>query len=264
MRIAIFFFLLFTSVVAKGQCQGFQLTLTKSDPSCHDFSDGSIAFNVSGNNGNFTVTITDILGNIVPVPSWNQLFAGTYNGVAVDDSNCVSTTSIFLVNPPEIQAQFTYTDPTHLDSCNGIAEIDTVLNYLGNYASISYFWSPGGPGGVGETIKNDLCNDFYSVTINDEYGCNTVIDFASGSASTDHIDKEKSISFYPHPVVNQLNLALPNVNDAVFQIYSVSGQLIRSGVVTNGKIDFTGLEQGQYVLKITSKGNEYSSLIVKG
>lgn len=256
--------LVFVGFSANGQCDSLNMTLTGSNPICHDFSDGSISVSVSGANGIPTITTTDISGTIVSYsPTINSLIGGWYYVEVVDDSSCVAIDSIFLVNPPEMDALITYTDPTHIDSCNGIAEVDTVLNYQGNYANIGYYWNPGGPSGIGETIKDDLCNDFYSVTINDEWGCSIVVDFASGSATTHENGQIESIIVYPNPVVDQL-FVTGNLSDGTkVLIYTTTGQLVSNVELEANKIDISDLKSGQYIVKIVSNGSVHSPQIIK-
>ncbi|MEX1001652.1 MAG: T9SS type A sorting domain-containing protein [Crocinitomicaceae bacterium] len=263
--LSLIFFMLFAT--SWGQCESFSLTLSNMDPSCYGFCDGSVTSVVSGANGMIYGEVTDSNGTVFLAgamgTSPNDLCPGWYYVEVQDDSSCYALDSIYLSNPLQMQAQLTLTDPTHLDTCNGIAEVDTVLDYQGNYANINYFWNPGGPGGVGETIKNDLCNDFYSVTIYDEFGCSIIVDITSGSASIAGQLAVKSTSIYPNPARDYIHIANDHLIPSKIQIYSMTGQLIKTGIIESNKIDLSDIVPGQYILKISNNQSIYTSRIVK-
>lgn len=62
--------------------------------------------------------------------------------------------------------------------------------------------------------------------------------------------KEK-VSFFPNPVRSELHIKTPDSNDGYYyQVYNMSGQLVKSGKFENGKTDLSSLISGAYLLRI--------------
>ena len=54
---------------------------------------------------------------------------------------------------------------------------------------------------------------------------------------------------YPNPVKSVLNVK--NISaKANYKIYTASGQLLKSGLILNNKVDVSGLVNGMYVIDI--------------
>ncbi|MBK1895097.1 T9SS type A sorting domain-containing protein [Chryseobacterium paridis] len=68
----------------------------------------------------------------------------------------------------------------------------------------------------------------------------------------DIISKEK-ISVFPNPVKNELHIKAPNNNEGYYyQIYDMSGKLVKSGKFENGQIDLSALSSGGYLIRINN------------
>jgi hypothetical protein len=227
------------------------MTLVGHDPICHNYSDGAITISTSGGNGTLTFTITDSTGTIInsrPGGTENALLGRFWYYVEVtDDSACYLIDSVYLVNPPPISAQISFINPTSLGACDGIASVDTIINNQGNYYNIAFFWSPGGPRGIGENIKDDLCNDFYELTIIDDYGCDYYEEIVSGSAS--HSFKSNSFNIYPNPTNGKLNIDSNGTQIKKTEVYAINGQLLLE-LVSTEQVDLSTLEKGHYLLII--------------
>ncbi len=82
---------------------------------------------------------------------------------------------------------------------------------------------------------------------------------ASGKASaalssvevTEKVNKNK-ISLFPNPVKDILYINAPEKDGYYYQIYNVSGQLVRSGKFENGKTDLSALSSGIYLVRINN------------
>lgn len=66
---------------------------------------------------------------------------------------------------------------------------------------------------------------------------------------------------YPNPVKDLLNV--DDAEDASFEIFDLSGNIVYSGVVSDGKIVTSELSEGMYVLTIKKEIGAYSTKIVK-
>lgn len=82
---------------------------------------------------------------------------------------------------------------------------------------------------------------------------------ASGKASAalssaeviEKVNKNK-ISLFPNPVKDILYINTPENDGYYYQIYNVSGQLVRSGKFENGKTDLSALSSGIYLVRINN------------
>jgi hypothetical protein len=82
---------------------------------------------------------------------------------------------------------------------------------------------------------------------------------ASGKASAalssaeviEKVNKNK-ISLFPNPVKDILYINTPEKDGYYYQIYNVSGQLVRSGKFENGKTDLSALSSGIYLVRINN------------
>lgn len=152
-------------------------------PTCHDFSDGSIVLNINGGGtGSETFSITDTSGTELIVGSSNaanNLSSGWYYFFVDLGNGCTATDSVELVNPFELLPQMSFEHVLCNGDATGVAQVDTTLNWQGDYNQISYHWNPN-PCGI-SGIGADSCGAFtagdYVLTINDDNGCSNSIDF---------------------------------------------------------------------------------------
>lgn len=74
---------------------------------------------------------------------------------------------------------------------------------------------------------------------------------------------EKQLQIYPNPATDFIYLDLPEDERLEYQLFDLTGLLIRSGVISNRKIDISELPSGGYVLQIKSKNGVVSKKIIK-
>ncbi|MFT5822298.1 MAG: gliding motility-associated-like protein [Crocinitomix sp.] len=162
---------------------GISIDAIVNEPTCFGFSDGSIVLNIPDGLEDPTFTITNADGELINVDNSNaanELPTGWYYFEVEDDSGCGSAIdSIFIGQPNQLDAEITVTDPPCHGDETGWARIDNVFNATGSLDAISYFWSPNPSGveGIGADSTWALGAGDYTVTINDENGCSTVLDF---------------------------------------------------------------------------------------
>ena len=70
-------------------------------------------------------------------------------------------------------------------------------------------------------------------------------------------DTKVKISLYPNPAQNMLEF---NLSTFSYQLYSIDGQLVETGKVTNGQISVDNLSQGHYLIAIDTAENESQTL----
>lgn len=75
-----------------------------------------------------------------------------------------------------------------------------------------------------------------------------------------------TLSLYPNPVVNELNIKLPTtVKEAQIRIVDISGRTVKENKITtsNNKLDVTSLSQGVYIIEIKTDKETISKKIIK-
>jgi len=266
MKILFLLLILCINFFSFSQCDDFQINITVYHPTCPNYADGSISVGVIGANGVIGGQITNSSGIIMLNPTStgttpNILSSGWYYIFIYDESGCEIYDSVYLANPDEMEVIMNITLPSSSSACDGIAEVDTVLFYNGSFMNLGFYWAPGGPGGIGQIVKSDLCYGNYSVTVNNELGCGVTRHFSVGNLNiNENPDTLIIFSVYPNPARNQFwvdcsNLPLAQNETILLRIYDLSGREVY-GININSsihEIDASLWKQGSYLLVLTSE-----------
>jgi Leucine-rich repeat (LRR) protein len=132
-------------------------------------------------------------------------------------------------------------------------------------------------------VKNGNNTSFtgFSASTNPDLTCITVDDVAYSTANWTDIDPQtsfsedcslsvgdqelnESISIYPNPVKNSLNISIKQ--DGNYSIMAMNGQVVKKGRIAIGEntLDVSSLTQGIYLINLkTDKGNVTKKLILK-
>ena len=144
-----------------------------TDPLCHGGSDGTATENASGGSGNYSY-----LWNTTPPQITQQatgLSAGTYMVTVTDDSGCVATAPVTLVDPSAITfGPSVVTDARCFGSSDGTAQIFP----QGGAGVYQYQW-----GDSASQITNpagSLKAGTYIVTVTDARGCTATVSVTVG------------------------------------------------------------------------------------
>ena len=154
-----------------------------NDPTCYQFTDGSVTVSTTGGNGGNTFSIWDSVLNILNpgnTNTANTLGEGWYYATITDSEGCFNADSIFLDDPDELAIDLTVNQPLCYGLATGSVNVDTVYNYNGSYNQIAYFWNPNPsavPNGIGASYINHLGPGSYTLQINDAAGCDNTFDF---------------------------------------------------------------------------------------
>ncbi len=77
-----------------------------------------------------------------------------------------------------------------------------------------------------------------------------------GVGIEDNVSEKQLVSVYPNPAKNLLNVELLGTNEkAIFQIFSISGQLMQTGSLSNS-LDVSYLNNGVYFIRIETANEE--------
>ena len=69
--------------------------------------------------------------------------------------------------------------------------------------------------------------------------------------------EELSISIFPNPALNQLNISASNISNGTYSIYDLTGRLLAQSQISgiSNTIDISNLRSGQYILSISDEGD---------
>jgi len=168
------------SVLVDDDCT-MSLTVNSSNPVCFGSNDGDITINAVGAIGTLSFSISDALvgGAVLSATSTvNNLSEGWYY-FSVTDDMCTVIDSLFLDDPLAIEIDHIVIDPNCYGIADGLAYVDTILNYAGSYGQLAYQWSQGVFGtnvDFNDTIYNLGANDYF-LTVTDVNNCSKQIEF---------------------------------------------------------------------------------------
>jgi gliding motility-associated-like protein len=136
---------------------------TVSEIVCHDDNDAMIDIDPPSNN----LPIDYMWSSGEDTEDLSDLSQGTYTITATDANGCLGTSTFVIDNPPEIITNLAITQPA-----NGQPGA-SVLNVSGGVSGYTYQWS----NGTTESSDSNLEPGLYSVTITDERGCESIVNF---------------------------------------------------------------------------------------
>ena len=143
------------------------VSLTHTNMSCHNITDGSIYIACTGGTGVLHYTllpqnITNLTGVFVGLNS------NIYTLVVKDDSNCVFTTTSTIINPAALIYTSVSSSPI---SCNGNTNASIVVITSGGTGSYNYAISPALSPSNTTGIFTSLSANQYTVTVYDTNNC---------------------------------------------------------------------------------------------
>lgn len=160
------------------------IDISFNNPTCYQFSDGSVTVNATGGNDGKIYEIRNEDGELENVSNSNtanSLPQGTYTVTVTDEKGCSATGSATLTHPDELNIDLTVNQPLCYGFPTGTAIVDSVYNATGDLDSTEYYWTPNPLGEEGNGIgKNEVIKmgeGEYTLTINDDNGCSKIFDF---------------------------------------------------------------------------------------
>lgn len=161
---------------------GLAVEIILNEPTCHGFSDGSLTILSEDVLGEVTYQILDETGSLLNVDNSNTantLSTGWYYYIVDDGSGCITSDSVYIDQPAELDVSLTLFDPLCYGQASGWARVDEVFNYTGSFEEMTYIWNPN-PAGVGGLYADStysLSDGDHTLTINDANGCSKTFDF---------------------------------------------------------------------------------------
>jgi len=140
-----------------------QLSLDVQPVSCFGNSDGElILLQATGQYNDFEY----LWSTGDTTSSLTGLSAGVYSLLVTDSSGCSLDTSIWVLQPEEIEPVFKVVS----NSCHDENDASIEVQAYGGFPGYQYFWSTGSD----STVLDQLATDWYMLTITDAKGCSTV------------------------------------------------------------------------------------------
>ena len=141
-------------------------TISSQDVSCNGAGNGSVNVIASGGSGSLVYSIDG--GQNKPTSSFTNLIPGNYSIVVTDTNGCQDTSSVILVEPPQLIA--TSTGDTTI--CDGDSTALTATA-TGGAPPFSYNWTPGNLSGAVVHVSPSSQTD-YTTIVTDANGCTSV------------------------------------------------------------------------------------------
>jgi VCBS repeat-containing protein len=203
----------------------------------------------SGGSGNFTYSWSPTTGlsdpniqNPVATPSATVTYTVTVN----DGSDDVTSDVTVTVNPLPETPTITQQDNTL------VSDAET-----GN----QWYDSNGAIEGATSQVYTPTATDNYYVIVTSEFGCASEQSNVLYFVFTGIDELSKSVSIYPNPVTDVLNISgLENSRTKLVVLDSKGNMVISVDEFTSKQIDLSNLESGIYFVKIT---NEQINLVKK-
>jgi gliding motility-associated-like protein len=147
---------------------------------------------------------TGIIGDATP----NVLSAGTYIALLTNNLGCVTSDTITVNSPPQINLSVTPTDVNCFNACDGSA----VATASGGTGTLNYTWNP--LPGTGQNTPNagGLCAGNWDITITDANGCTENVAFVINQPNDISIDN-----------VSATDISCFGVNDGTVSVLSSGG-----------------------------------------
>ncbi len=162
--------------------------INQIDVICFGEDTGEISVEVTGGRLNYLYSWVGPNGFISITQNLNNLFAGTYNLNVTDQSGCIDTLEVELLQNDEISIDISITEIT----CYGANDASiTINNISGGISPYSIAWSNFGTG----MVQQNLSPGTYFITITDTENCVKVFPILI----------EEAPNFFISPIITQIS-----------------------------------------------------------
>jgi hypothetical protein len=223
---------------------GFEIDFSVENNTCFNSCDGSISVSAPNAQGNPTFTWE----NGSTDSQLNSLCSGTYVVAVTDENNCTISSSITVSQP----------EPLALGNFQIIETTDDGVEILvpvaGGTEPYEYAWT------TGANTSSALIpfDQNHELTVTDANGC-VVTNEVSFFFVNQQEFSESLPKIYPNPSTDFV--IIENIaSGSTIQFMDLTGRvvLIESIVSPKTQIDISSLEQGNYVVRIFSKNQEFT------
>ncbi|HHM20996.1 MAG TPA: T9SS type A sorting domain-containing protein, partial [Bacteroidetes bacterium] len=230
--------------------------------SCFGGSDGAIAATVNGGHS-AEGAVTFLWNTGATLDSLTGLPAGTYAVTVTDVEGCTGVAFAAIGQPDNIIINLDQITPATGNNADGAIEISV----FGGTGDFSFEWYLNNELISQEEDPTGLVAGVYFLLFTDANGCQTVFNIEVESVTTaQERNLLRHIRLTPNPTPGPfvLVLDLPRIREATVEILDVSGKIILSKKITNGRHNFnlTNHPAGVYLLQIQIGNTEVVKRIV--
>ncbi|MGB3948191.1 MAG: PKD domain-containing protein, partial [Bacteroidia bacterium] len=228
---------------------GPQVTLVSSfAPNCYGANNGMAIVTASGGTAPYTYLWNDV--NAQTTETATGLSAGVYNVSVKDNIGCESVFAVSITDPAPIVASIA-TTPSTCGSQTGTA---TATIVSGGTAPYTYYWSPGATSTASVT---NIGYGTYTVTINDNNGCQITKTATISDVNSATVDLDSTVSVS----------CSGGSNGAIY--IDVTGTATYTYAWSNGATtqDITGLTAGTYSVQVSGNNGchaVYTATVAEG
>jgi gliding motility-associated-like protein len=164
------------------------VNISGTNPRCFGMLNGAANAGVIGGTPGYSYTWTPAGGN---GPTATGLGAGNYFVTVQDANGCTATSSVVLINPPQMLASATSTNVSCFNACNGQA-IGSATNTIG---TVTWYWTGGSSPLATQNVSN-LCAGVYTMTATDQNNCtaSAIVTITQPSQLTASITSVQNVS----------------------------------------------------------------------
>lgn len=200
--------------------------------SCFGYSDGQLLVEVFGGTAPYSISCVGC--------NFNQLEAGTYQVIVLDENECVLNVDFSIPEPELLEINLNLTH--HIE--NGeLGSAEALI--IGGTAPYSINWSTGA---LNTNNIMNLVSGSYSVSVEDQNSCvsemNFEIDFLTSIKQLEQLNPV----LFPNPASNQLLIKGIETQLIQIQIFNAQGQqvLAHQNYIPNQTINISALPSGMY------------------
>lgn len=158
-----------TSSITITQPNAVQTNITSTKETCSYLNNGTATSAPTGGTPGYTYLWKP---SFQTTATATNLSAGTYTLTVADASNCTSTSTVLIKEPPILTADFSSQKNV---SCSGGNDGSLTANPLGGTPGYTYLWAPGG---ATTSIAAGLIAGTYSLTVKDANNCSATSSIA--------------------------------------------------------------------------------------
>ena len=182
---------------------------------------------------------------------FEDLSTGNYQFYIKDSSNCNSDTINILINQPDsLVVTFTVVE----ESDSGFFDGSVTASGLGGTPPYFYSWSHNP--NINDSIILYLSNDYYTLNLSDDNGCQLLDSVYVGIVSDFNIFSKDFLKIFPIPSTG--NIFLNNYSKELIsvKIFDLSGKLVKNSFSVNPFDKYSiYLPEGHFVAEIKNRNS---------
>jgi len=247
-----------TSSVIVSEPNEINTATTQEQPTCNGYSNGSITANGTGGTGSLVYSLNG--SSFSTSNTFSNLNAGTYTITTRDASGCLDTLDNIVLGEPNVLSFSTQEQVPNNGQSNGIIEV----NGTGGTRPYTYKMNSGTPSS--DSVFSNLSAGVYIFEITDANNCTYSNTVNLTSSNIGEVKQNKWLSIAPNPTSGAFTVIYTGMENAAFELYSVTGTQIKTGEFLpqeTQQFDLRTFANGSYILKVAQENSTEEYLIIK-